>query len=332
MRIPREAPVKSLFPAGAKIDVTADSYEMAAAVALKWNIETTQLERGRYRFSIKAVHTPLIQVARSWRSLGTRLDGNVPQGTAVLAFALNPKAGLQFRGRKVESHDLIVQEDTRGLDFSFIGEIDILTIAVCREELDRRALAQWGKAFPCEGRRGILRFATQPNMRRAGHKIAGGLAGALGNPFPLSQAQAGLQFNNLILETVFDSLEDQSTALGSVDRHRAAKRAVDFLHGHCREDISMTDLCEAAKANRRTLHLGFLELYGIAPMKYLRALRLCGVRREIQNSRDKNIRVTDIAMAWGFNHLGRFSNYYKTFFGDLPSVQKTLKTLPEYEI
>ena len=81
-------------------------------------------------------------------------------------------------------------------------------------------------------------------------------------------------------------------------------------------------LCEAVGANRRTLHLGFLEVYGVPPMKYLSALRLCGARRSILAPRNREVRVTDIAMAWGFTHLGRFAMDYRSFFGELPSADR----------
>ena len=48
----------------------------------------------------------------------------------MLAFALNSAARVQFRGRQVQTREVIVQEDSCGLDFSFMNEIDIVTIAV----------------------------------------------------------------------------------------------------------------------------------------------------------------------------------------------------------
>ncbi|MFY8217090.1 MAG: helix-turn-helix domain-containing protein [Chthoniobacterales bacterium] len=52
-------------------------------------------------------------------------------------------------------------------------------------------------------------------------------------------------------------------------------------------------------------------------------MRLCKARREILGSGYRNLSVTDAAMAWGFNHLGRFSAEYRQFFGELPSSQKS---------
>jgi len=309
------------FPAGAKIDFSADSYELAEAAALKWNVDTTQLEKGRYHCSIKAVHTKQLQLARSWRSLGTRLGGQIPEGTVVLAFSLNPEARIQFRGRQVGLEDMIVQDDARGLDFSFMGKIDIMTIAVTRKELTRRAYAHWGKSFPSESRTGLIRFADNFSSSKARHLIADTLAETINNAEGLAGDLAAKQLENRVLDTLFSNLEDHAKAQGSVDRHRSARNAADLIHDLCKEEISITALCEAVGANRRTLHLGFMELYGMPPMKYLRALRLCKVRSEIKNADNPDLKVTDAAMAWGFNHLGRFAGAYREFFGELPSKE-----------
>ena len=311
----------SLFPAGAVINCECEGFEQAAAVALRWNVETAQLQRGVYRFSTCGVHTSTLQIARTWRSLGTRLGGKIPPGSVVLAFALNPGAQVQFRGRQVNKSELIVQDDTCGLDFSFMNEIDIVTLAVRRDELDRRAMSLWQKPFPLQNRTGVLRFSEVGARELAGQRLSALLEEELKNPGRLAQPTHARALENAALDTLLGQIDDRCKAIGTVDRHKAARRAAGILHDRCREDISITDLCGAVGANRRTLHLGFLELYGIPPMKYLRALRLCRARREILAPRDPDVRVTDVAMTWGFSHLGRFSASYRAFFGKLPSAE-----------
>ena len=216
---------------------------------------------------------------------------------------------------------MIVQDDARGLDFSFMGKIDIMTIAVTREELTRRAYAHWGKSFPSESRTGLIRFADNFSSSKARHLIADTLAETINNAEGLAGDLAAKQLENRVLDTLFSNLEDHAKAQGSVDRHRSARRAAGLIHDLCKEEISITALCENVGANRRTLHLGFMELYGMPPMKYLRALRLCKVRSEIKNADNPDLKVTDAAMAWGFNHLGRFAGAYREFFGELPSKE-----------
>jgi AraC-like DNA-binding protein len=55
-------------------------------------------------------------------------------------------------------------------------------------------------------------------------------------------------------------------------------------------------------------------------MHYLRAIRLRGAREDLTNARGRDLRVTDVAMKWGFEHLGRFALAYRDFFGELPSA------------
>jgi len=287
-------------------------------------METTQLEPGRYQFCIQAVHTPQLQLARTWRSLGTRLSGGIPNGTVVLAFSLNPGARVQFRGEAVQAGDLIVQEDTRGLDFSFKGMIDIITISVSRTELNRRAQLHWGKPFPSDSRTGLIRFKSGPGPARAKLKIARALAAWLKRAESLAQGGPARRLEDLVLDSLFAQLEDHAKARGSTERHRAAKRAATFIFEHCREDLSMAQLCETVDANRRTLHLGFVELFGIPPIKYLQVVRLCKVRRDLTKSENARERVTHFATAWGFNHLGRFAGAYREFFGELPSARESI--------
>ena len=52
------------------------------------------------------------------------------------------------------------------------------------------------------------------------------------------------------------------------------------------------------------------------PMNALRALRLDAARQRLLDGACAN--VTEAALAVGFGHLGRFSEYYKERFGELP--------------
>jgi AraC-like DNA-binding protein len=53
-------------------------------------------------------------------------------------------------------------------------------------------------------------------------------------------------------------------------------------------------------------------------MRYLRSARLARVREALIRA-DGAASVTDIAMGWGFSHLGRFAAEYRGQFGESPS-------------
>ena len=54
-------------------------------------------------------------------------------------------------------------------------------------------------------------------------------------------------------------------------------------------------------------------------MAELRAIRLEGARDDLRRSSASGDSVTDVALRWGFGHLGRFARDYAEQFGELPS-------------
>jgi AraC family ethanolamine operon transcriptional activator len=82
----------------------------------------------------------------------------------------------------------------------------------------------------------------------------------------------------------------------------------------------MLELCKQVGASPRRLELCFRDVLGLSPHKYLRAVRLCGVRRELKRLAGSGATVHDVAARWGFWHMSAFSADYKQQFGELPSV------------
>jgi AraC-like DNA-binding protein len=96
-------------------------------------------------------------------------------------------------------------------------------------------------------------------------------------------------------------------------------RAVGWLRAHLSEPIDLERLALVAGVRPRTLETHFKLFLGTTPLGWLRRMRLAHARREIECAR-ANTTVTDIALAAGFNQLGRFAVYYRTVFGEAPSV------------
>lgn len=99
---------------------------------------------------------------------------------------------------------------------------------------------------------------------------------------------------------------------------RDVKRVIDYLHAHLAEAVTLDDLVAVAGVPGRTLNEHFRAFTGHAPMAYLRRLRLAAVRRELMAGPATS--VTDVALRFGFLHLGRFSGVYRQAFGEAPSA------------
>jgi AraC-like DNA-binding protein len=106
---------------------------------------------------------------------------------------------------------------------------------------------------------------------------------------------------------------------------RGLKRAIEYMEAHLDQAVTLADVVRASGTPGRTLFKHFKEYRGVSPMNYLRTARFQKVRDELRRSEPDN-RVMDIAMRWGFEHMGWFSVEYRRRFGESPS--QTLRKRP----
>lgn len=96
------------------------------------------------------------------------------------------------------------------------------------------------------------------------------------------------------------------------------RRAIEFVHAHAADTISIVDISKAAGISVRALQLSFQEFKGTTPMAYLKAVRLKNAREDLIR-RDGPVTVGQIAAKWGFTHVGRFAQQYRDMYGETPS-------------
>jgi transcriptional regulator GlxA family with amidase domain len=103
---------------------------------------------------------------------------------------------------------------------------------------------------------------------------------------------------------------------------RDVKRAIDYMEANLKSPIALTDIVGVAGIPGRTLFKHFENFRGVSPMAFLRAARFDKVREVLLHG-DPTRKIADVAMAWGFTNMGRFSAEYRKRFGERPS--ETLK-------
>ena len=95
-------------------------------------------------------------------------------------------------------------------------------------------------------------------------------------------------------------------------------RALDWLRTHASERIEVDTLASVAGVRRRTLQAHFLRFLGASPRAIARRIRLANARARLLAEPD-GARVSDVALASGFDQPGRFAAAYRRQFGELPS-------------
>jgi AraC-like DNA-binding protein len=98
----------------------------------------------------------------------------------------------------------------------------------------------------------------------------------------------------------------------------AVNRAIDFIEANLAEPIGLADIVTASGIPGRTLSEHFRRFRETTPMRYLHRARLARVRAALQRA-EPGESVTDVAVQWGFSHLGRFAAQYRSAFGETPS-------------
>jgi AraC-like DNA-binding protein len=142
----------------------------------------------------------------------------------------------------------------------------------------------------------------------------------------LSSAIAMSHFEQLIMTGLLLSHpHSYADALRRLDRPLKlcdVRRAIDFMRANLDQPITLADIAVASRVPGRTLFKHFREEEGSSPMRYLRNARFSRVREALRQAGPEQS-VTDIAIRWGFTHMGRFSAEYRRRFGETPSA--TLK-------
>lgn len=102
-------------------------------------------------------------------------------------------------------------------------------------------------------------------------------------------------------------------------RPAPVKRAMDAVLQRPEHAFTTAALATEARVGVRWLQEAFRRYVGMSPMAYVRDVRLQRARDELRAAAPGEACVSEIAHRWGFAHLGRFAEQYRTRFGELPS-------------
>ncbi|UTW08125.1 AraC family transcriptional regulator [Pseudomonas benzenivorans] len=94
---------------------------------------------------------------------------------------------------------------------------------------------------------------------------------------------------------------------------------IEYIENNLKQDISAEHLAACAQISLRSLYALFERHSGSTPKQYVRERKLARIHSCLSDPSCHVRSVTEIALDYGFTHLGRFSESYKNSFGELPS-------------
>ncbi|KVL19510.1 AraC family transcriptional regulator [Burkholderia sp. MSMB1826] len=231
-------------------------------------------------------------------------------GGRGVAAVLSPQEATQMKF-SAELRQIIVRIEQPAMEKACVEHIDLLPETGLRfqPELDMGGPA--GRAW-C----GALNYI---------------LEGSIAFPELLRTTAYAERCERMLIDTLlFAHANNCSEYLAAMPTRRAVrpayvKRAEDYMRAHLADVASVEEIARTVGVSPRALFYAFRQTYDQTPMSFLRELRLKAVHAELKSGDPATMRLTDVAMRWGFAHYGHFASHYRRRFGVRP--QDTLNAL-----
>ncbi|MGL4964706.1 MAG: helix-turn-helix domain-containing protein [Inquilinus sp.] len=280
---------------------------------LGWHQRYAQLNPGPYRGAVEMLRLDGVCLWRERVSVAVEEATAAPEGQLVFVRALTDRNAYRMNAVPVGSQEVLVMRGGEELHASLAPDSDILIVSVEAEKV-------FG-ATPL--RTPALAAPTFPDMEAAAQWFVGLMV-----LFSGAMALPGEDLARLLPELIADKLgflyaqilhRTQGTRPLRSGDHGLYRRAREMVEDQPDEPIGVTQLARRLGVPSEILRSAFKETVGVGPGLWLRLKRLDGARRDLLAAEGSDRTVSDIAMKWGFWHLGRFSAYYAALYGEAPS-------------
>lgn len=293
-----------------------------AAAPWDWQLHYEQLSQGAFSARFSVVQLPHLRLVCESANRATRQRGQLGLGNIGFAMSLSRAGSGHFHGQAVDGETVMIGRGDE-LDLTMREDSHIIAIVVRANLLSALWPSLYGKPWSNWLDRKVAvqaRPGTADRVRATHLRI---LDAVMGRPELLSVPEAAVQLRDAVLVEWLGSIPgrvDVGDLHRTEARRRIVDRAIERVLDSPSKPLTMLEVCREVGASPRRLELCFRDVLGISPHKYLRAVRLCGARRELKRLAGSAVTIHDVAARWGFWHMSAFSAGYKQQFGELPSA------------
>lgn len=308
---------------------TTDAIQQAECLPL-WRQEYSQLSGGRFAGSITEASLESVQVFRETMNQVVDQKGQPWEDCYAFGVPLDLKGGGAWNFKSMAPDCIFGLLPNEELSFRTPRYSDIYVAVI-----DARECELYGeRTGSCD----VAQFLRRSRVRSCSHSTASRLRALFGsileqvgsNPAILNHPSARKSLIDGIIDAVLLSISEvggrESVPVGHQIHRNVVNRAREYVLSRRSEPPSVAELCAYLRMSRRGVHYCFMNVLGINPVTFLRYVRLHGVRQDLLKAGPEPASIGEVAMSWGFWHLGMFASYYKALYGELPSM--TVKRLP----
>jgi AraC-like DNA-binding protein len=315
-------PVRDSFPFACKPLLASHDYNEAAAL-LNRNLGEPRVVRplrgnSRADFRITMVGLPAIKLfGASWGDAVSVRSAPLScwHGILPLEGAVSCRQG----GQSAAAGALLLFAPEHEIDITWHDNTRAIVLALETSLLRDHVENQHQLEVPAVRERVMTVERGHPALASLGHLLQltdaelGQGGGLLTLPGGQRQIQSLFCESLLQLVPALRTLAERSILPGMV------KRAVDYIHAHLDQSLSIDELVMASGASRRSLELGFRHSLQTSPMRYVQQCRLDAAREHLRRAHPGELQLADMAYRLGFSQPSHFTSAYKQAFGELPS-------------
>jgi AraC family transcriptional regulator, ethanolamine operon transcriptional activator len=290
-----------------------------------WKGQFQQVSAGRFHGTVQVVQGLDVRVFRGTTDQVLLTRGASQPGWIDFSPITTRNQRCRWQGRQCDENHVVVRGADVGVDNLASRGAEIITVSV-RVDLLRKAAAN------------ALRFDGDPaRINWQCHRVDPTELAALKQLVERITERSALDTNEL--ETCDVCAIEQEFVMAALnvigsrneagaDKRRGNRAAIirrgeEYLREHLAFPVGLIDMCEELGVSARTIQYAFRERFGIGPIEYLRMLRLNAVKSDLKMASNQKLTVRDVAVNWGYRHLGNFAADYKRHFGVLPSKARS---------
>jgi AraC family ethanolamine operon transcriptional activator len=283
-----------------------------------------QLTPGPIHAQFVQIQTPSVQVFRERVDAGLRVTAAPPRHLVPFGVMSGIEGAARFCGVEVRPHTF---NQAGGGEWEFHGTrgIDYVSCVFDRDRFEQAVLDLTGRPVRPEWLESRVRPSSPDAVSDLERRLVCLLGSSAEFPPSMSDEVSREVEAELVQLVIAVLLSDQKAPVieTAARRRLALRRALELLDEGSEPLPTIPELCRWAGVGQRTLEYAFRDQLGMAPVRYLKLLRLNRAHRQLRRASRPNETVTSIAYACGFIELGRFAVDYRQLFGESPS--QTLK-------
>ena len=296
-------------------EIKVHDVDECAEAHAPWEMRHTQLSLGEFRGQTNFVRNERVTVYRQAWNRKVLARGESPADHVVIGTTANDSVQVNWCGRDLSRERFAWTPPGGGVDFVTSERSDHV-VALIRADV----LADYlGNVELAEGPQGLHIQCPEPIGRKLVTTIQSILTRYADQPNLLTDPRECQDFESEVLGALAACANwGPPPDVQPSRRHEAVQDACAYAEARS-EAVSVRQLADVVGVSPRTLDYAFRERFGITPLNFIQRHRLNCALRELRSATRESQTVTEIAIKWGFNDLGRFAATYKKLFGLYPS-------------